>query len=982
MSSALWRARRRGERPVIYGRDRERAQLSELLDDAISGQGSLVLISGEAGIGKTTLVDDLIYEAEQRSCLVLSGGCYDLTTTPPYGPWAELSAAYPENDELPPLPTPLRPGHGLGTIDSQPELFDLARRFFTSVAAQQSLVLVLEDLHWADQASLDLLRSIARSAAGHRILLLATYRDDEVSGDHLLDHLLPALVREGPTHRLPLQPLNDAAVLELVRERYRLTREDEQRLTIYLADRAEGHPFFTIELLQMLDEQHMLTPTAGGWQLANLAEAGVPDLVHQVIDARLRQLDPKTRSILDLAAVLGYELEVEMLREFSADTAGELDDALKRVLAAHLLVMTPDHQALTFRHALVRQTLYEDLPPLRRHDLHRQVGELLATRAQTNSEVIAEHFYQASDVRALGWLLQAAERAESVYASATAIIHCDRAIELASRLGLDAPVPGYRIRAHAREASGDLDGALKDHETVLQMARQGGDQRGAWQVELDFASYWASRDYDRMGEHCRRAIELARQLDDAVALAQSLNRLGNWYANIERPSEGVTYHEEALSIFDELEDRAGMAATLDLLGMTYLLAGDWARAIEYGERAILLLRQYGDRRTLVSALTAIVLGLNSHSMLTALRVHDLPESLGHDPDQLLDEAIQTAAEIDWRPGEAHVFSVASSCLADSGRYQDAIRAGRRALNVAEDIQHLQWLANACMNLGLTYLELFDVDQARRLLKRAHETAYRINSPFWIRYSARGLASVLMASEDLDTAREILEEFVEVDELPDTLAMCHCWFAYAELELASGKPEEALAIIDRLVEAMPDREGELAPYLIRTRADALLVLGDLDTAEDLLQQALAIVTRQGYPADHWQTFASLRRLYLEQRQLHEAEEARRAGLTIIDELAAGLNDDGLRANYLRHARAQFPAALRSTTSPAPGGLTKREREVAVLLARGMTNQAIADQLFVSLPTIATHVSHILAKLDFSSRTQVATWAIEADLLREQ
>ena len=170
---------------MIYGRDRERAQLRELLDDAIAGHGSLVLISGEAGIGKTTLVDNLRDEANEQGCLVLTGGCYGLGTTPPYGPWTEiLFRRYRQDDDLPPLPDPLREGD-LSSIGGQQELFALVFDFLTDVSTVQPLIVVLEDLHWSDEASLEALRWMSRWL-GERlhILIIATYRDDELTRRH------------------------------------------------------------------------------------------------------------------------------------------------------------------------------------------------------------------------------------------------------------------------------------------------------------------------------------------------------------------------------------------------------------------------------------------------------------------------------------------------------------------------------------------------------------------------------------------------------------------------------------------------------------------------------------------------------------------------------------------------------------------------------------------------------------------------------
>ena len=243
---------------MIYGRDRERAQLRELLDDAIAGHGSLVLISGEAGIGKTALVDTLLGEATEQGCLVLTGGCYDLSTTPPYGPWTEiLFRRYRPEDDLPPLPDPLREGD-LTSIGGQQELFALVFDFLTDIATVQPLMIVLEDLHWSDEASLEALRWMSRWFEDRRILIIATYRDDELTRRHSLYQLLPMLVRESQAERIALHSLDELDVRAFVGDQYSLNADDVERLSSYLHALGEGNPFFVGELLRGLEDDGVL----------------------------------------------------------------------------------------------------------------------------------------------------------------------------------------------------------------------------------------------------------------------------------------------------------------------------------------------------------------------------------------------------------------------------------------------------------------------------------------------------------------------------------------------------------------------------------------------------------------------------------------------------------------------------------------------------------------------------------------------------
>jgi predicted ATPase len=286
-----------GEPPLV-GRDRERQRLRALLDEACAGHGSLVLVSGEAGIGKTTLVCDLIQQAGQQGALVLSGGCYDLTTTPPYGPWSEAIQGYQSGADQPHAPPRIDNADALQQVGSQMALFEKARRYFTDLAKRQPLVIILEDLHWADPASLELLRYLARTLRDAAILLIATYRDDEITRRHELSQFLPLLIRESGARRIHLNRLNRLSVERLIADRYGLARADHLRLAEHVRQRSGGNPFFAWEIVRGLENEQVLQLGATGWVLGNLEWAHVPPLLRQVLELQLARRSDDTREAL------------------------------------------------------------------------------------------------------------------------------------------------------------------------------------------------------------------------------------------------------------------------------------------------------------------------------------------------------------------------------------------------------------------------------------------------------------------------------------------------------------------------------------------------------------------------------------------------------------------------------------------------------------------------------------------------------------
>ena len=455
--------------PLMVGREPEQAHVREALAAAIAGQGRVLLIGGEAGIGKTTLVEDLALHAREQHALVLTGRCFDQSVTPPYGPWVEIARRYQPSGDLPPFPTFLDDAQALAALGSQEHLFAAVTAFFIALAARQPLVLVLDDLHWADQGSLDLLRYLAREASEHRLLVLLTYRSDEVTRRHPLSQLVPLLVREAHAERLTLAPLDPDAVTTLVATRYPMAAADQVRLATWLAQRSAGHPLYLHELLRSLEEGHVLARHDDAWVVGDLGHVRVPSLVQGVIEARLARLGDDARAVLEIAAVIGQETSIDLWVAISGVPDALLADAVERATAAHIVEEVRDGAGFRFTHALIRETLYEGIGSLRRRALHRQIGAVLACRPNPEPDAIATHFQQAADARAVPWLVLAGERAQQAYAWNTAVERYDAALTMLTAGDGDPGERGwlqYRIGRLERfrrpeEAIGHLDEALR-----------------------------------------------------------------------------------------------------------------------------------------------------------------------------------------------------------------------------------------------------------------------------------------------------------------------------------------------------------------------------------------------------------------------------------------------------------------------------------------------------------------------------------------
>jgi len=295
------------------------------------------------------------------------------------------------------------------------------------------------------------------------------------------------------------------------------------------------------------------------------------------------------------------------------------------------------------------------------------------------------------------------------------------------------------------------------------------------------------------------------------------------------------------------------------------------------------------------------------------------------------------------------------------------------------------MATGYLLLGIIFFELLDVPVAQRHLERAQTLAKQSGSLFLIRNATAFLASTYISQGEYTHAELLLDSAFGLETPCQTVAQRLVWCARAELELALACPDKALTIIDQLISTAANVEdGQVIPRLWHLRSEALIALGRVDEACALLCSARDEAQRAGQRPLLWRICVTLGKLYRAEARLGQAEEAFAMANTIIQELANTVADEELRRVFLRNASAQLPThpqpSPRKVAKQAFGGLTEREREVSLLIAQGKSNRAIADELIVSERTIEKHIERIMSRLGFTSRVQIATWAVEKGLLK--
>jgi DNA-binding CsgD family transcriptional regulator/tetratricopeptide (TPR) repeat protein len=965
----------------LFGRRRERAQLRELLASAVAGRGRLALVSGEAGIGKTTLIEDLARAAAARDCLVLVGRCYDLTTTPPYGPWLEIMRDSPHVDGLPSLSAIFAGDVGDAGVGARrrEDLFDWAFQLLSALAARQPLLLVLDDLHWADQASLDALRHIGRALAPLPVLLVAAYRDDELTRRHPLSTLLPLLVRESAAERVVLRSLEDDTIRSWVAGEYALADDDERCLVDCLGRYSDGNPFFISELLRTLEDDRILVRGETRDRLGDLTEITVPQLLRQVTERRLDHVREETRELLSIAAVIGQRVPLDLWRQVSGAEDGAIEQAIGEALGALLLTSDARQSALRFRHALIREALYQDIVPPRRQVWHRRVAEnLLATSAPDPDEV-AHHLRLAADPRAVAWLTKAGDRAyHAAFALDTAAARYEAALDLIGTRHESLRERGWLlVRLALVRRFGDTRPNLLLLNDAADIAAQTGDRaleavvrwnrgmiriyagdNGLADVEAGHQALAALDERERR----RLQQEVPSRTNDL--LYQQAVMVG-WYATFGRYAEALALAERATATLPEQGGRspyeanvhAGRASALAALGRV-----DEARsAFDLAHR---IFAEHG-------------FDLHAHSQL-AFKLYEL--ILPYFADDLEERqrllgVLQRYANSGLRQIMSRGYRVAFSPLdLIDGRWSELEAA--MAEQTEEEYRAFFTLYYGVLPYATYCRYVGRSTQARALLRRllpsGHATDFRVAG-----WHVRGVEGLRLAADLALDENDLATAAVCIDAHDYWMG----WSGRVEGR-AQGALLRARHLLARDERAAARREAEEAlahagdPRQPLALLAARRFLGTLDTldrryevADQHLCAALDLATACAAPYERALTLLARARLYLATGRAVAAGQALDEVVTICQPLGA------------QPALAEAREMRRTLDEPQQAGsLSNRELDVLALVAEGLTDREVAVRLYISPRTVNQHLRSIYNKLGVSSRTAATRLAMEQGLLK--
>jgi ATP/maltotriose-dependent transcriptional regulator MalT len=994
--------------PVLVGRDGEVARLREAIERAAGGQPATVLVAGEAGIGKTRLVTEALGHAAGLGAVALAGGCLDVGEgVLAYAPVVEalrplaglLSAAELERvlggagDKLARLAPELGSSDaaGPGGPLAPSQLFELLLGTLHRIAERTPVLLVVEDLHWADQSTRDLLGFLVRNLRAGVVLLL-TCRSDELRPGHPLRPFLAELNRGGRAERLELGRLDGPELAELVAGI--LGEPPAPRLSREILARSEGNPFFAEELLA-----------------AHLEGTRLPSALRDLLLARLDALTEAAKRMLAAAAVAGSRVDHELLAAVTGQDDTQLVPLLREALARHLLAVDEASGGYAFRHALVQEAVYGELLPAQRGPLHAAYARALDRRIQrrggdasvsagvTAVELaqLAYHRHAAGDpAQALPAFVRAGQAAELAAAPAEALEHYQRALELWD------------------QAPGAADGSPLDQVAVLHRAAEAADLAGRNELALALATRTLGQ-VDAVAEPLRAGVLLERlcyyhwfasdrsaamaAIEKAVATvpagpptwerARVLAAHGRELMLVGRPSQAMTRCEEAIGVARHVGARAEESHALNMLGTSLCMLGHMEAGIAYLEQA----------REIASELGEV-----SELMLVHMNLATVLEESGRCADAAdvylagLDVARRFGAFGSYGP---RLLPCVATALLNLGRREEAGQLLAQAFEL-----DLESPADRFIPLiARGNLRLWDGDLAaaqadfRQVLAELPAPLDPVGTAEVLWY----LAEAALWDGRLPDGRAAVADGLAAlagAELPYwTIQLCRTGLA---VEAAAAGPdcgrrsggdyqairERAAGLLDRIRSASSAPDLVLTPVLAAGVLTAEAEWSRVDGHSDPERWAGSAGAWEalGYPwPSAYARWRQAEALLSVRAPRDTARTALAQAWTLASTHGAALLVTEIQALARRARIALPPPGLPPDQAVAgqdsePGrrasdelGLTPRERDVLMLIAEGRTDRQIAEALFISPRTVAMHVSSILAKLGVTNRGGAAAVA---------
>jgi len=911
----------------LVGREEQLALLNELLGQLERGTGAVVTVMGEAGLGKSSLIAELKKANQASRCAWLRGDALSYARSISYFPWRQVirqSIKARQDDSPAEIRHKLRyvcdcctlPGGDIPFLEAMlaveseessqvvmghqgealvQRVTEATRGYLCGLAGENPLVIVFDDLHWADEASLNLLINLVDLTETQPILFICMLRPDKTVPSWDSIGKIQQTMGES-YHAIQLEPLHAEQTDTLLTNLLGI-KDFPKNVRDLIVEKADGNPFFVEELIRSLIETKQIIRENSHWKaLSEDAKVSLPSTLRGVLGARIDRLPELSRHILQNAAAIGRLFDLRVLKRLTSWNS-ELDSHIQYLKEASLIEPVGDEYM--FHHVLIQEAAYDSILIKNRVQLHRQIAETLeelhADRIEESAPLLAHHFYAAQDSRSLKYDSLAGEKSARLYANAEAATHFRRALEVAKRNGGDHGqlTKLYTQLGSVLELTGRYEQALKNYEEMQTFGREQAEPSTELTALMAKATIYSTftqlHNSELSGQLLLQALEISREIGDRATQARLNWNLMLNYLFSKRLDESLKHGEVALTLARESNNREYLAFVLNDFCRLYTCRGEF-------EKAHIVIREARELWQTMDnqVMLADSFGSEAEAYFNA---GEYKRSL-----ECSQRALEISEKIDNLWGQSYDRMLMSFAYFEGGQLGRGIRQAQQGIQLGEAAG---LIASNSLRSELAWIYAYcgAFEKGLKLIEQALQTA-EAKQPAWRAFPQAAKVRIHLLRGDIDSAEQTAgNTLLQPISIPYARYTIFVVLANIELAAARGEHGRALTLSEELLHEVSPLVRVDIPELLRWKGNALFALGRPDEAHQVLTEAFALADTSGSILHLWPILTGLATVNSKLGNHNEAKANREKARQIVAMIAEGLEEVGLRKSFLEQARVQ-------------------------------------------------------------------------------